>query len=106
MDRNPTSVLLSWILLPVAAYLALSAFSLPHRAYTGLAIRGDLVVTVDPGSPGDRAGLRPGDRLTAAPGQAGLRSRDPLLWVTPGVPITLTRIRGVESQPIWLAPEP
>jgi serine phosphatase RsbU (regulator of sigma subunit) len=107
MDARPTtSALLAWLLVPVAAYLVQSALSLPERAYTGLALRGDLVATVEPGSPGERAGLRPGDRLRA-PGrsQPGLAS-DPLAGTVAGRPMTLLRYRGAEARPVWLAPDP
>ena len=106
MDRRPTSSHVSWILLPVAAYLAIAALSLPRQAYTGLALRGNLVAAVDPGSPGQRAGLRAGDRLfsRASPQQAQ-PLHDPLQRALPGEPVTLTRVRGGQSQPVWLAPE-
>ena len=107
MDRRPTSsALLSWLLLPVAAYLVQSALSLPGRAYTGLAVRGDLVASVDPGSPGQRAGLEAGDRLRV-PGRASIRlSNSPLAGAVAGRPLTLLCQRGSSTRAVWLAPEP
>ncbi len=106
MERSPASSLISWILLPVAAYLMWSALSLPWRAYTGLALRGDLVASVDPRSPGERAGVVAGDRLSPA-GTAGVRGaeRDPLRSATPGAPIRMLRQRNGEARAVWIAPE-
>jgi len=103
MERSPTSSLLSWILVPVAAYLVLSALSSPQRVYTGLVLKGDYVGSVDPGSPGERAGLLAGDRLRLADNPS---SSDPLQTASPGTPLTLVRQRGHDARPAWLAPEP
>ena len=104
--RSTSSALLAWLLLPVAAYLIQSALSLPQRAYTGLALRGDLVATVDPGSPGDRAGFLPGDRLRAVTTGSGGMVNDPLAATRAGEPLTLGLKRGSENREVWLAPEP
>ena len=89
MERSASS-LLSWLLVPVAAMLVASAVSLPQRPYTGLVLRGTEVITVLPGSPGERAGARAGDRLRPASGAAGTRDFDRLLTsASPGHPLTL-----------------
>lgn len=99
---------LSALLLPAAAWLAAAAAQLPHEAYTGMQVLGDLVVSVDEGSPADRAGLRPRDRiaefdLAAGPPVVGL---DPRADLRPGEPVVLTRLRGGESARVWLSPTP
>ena len=106
MDRRSTSAaLLAWLLLPVAAYLIQSALSLPQRAYTGLALRGDLVATVDPGSPGARAGILTGDRLKSATGESRGMASNPLAAARAGQPLTLELTRGAVRRPVWLVPE-
>jgi hypothetical protein len=108
MDRRPTSALLSWLLLPVAAYLVQSAVSIPSRANTGLALRGDLVASVDPASPALRAGLAAGDRVrpVAEPGRPTDAPGSPLRSAVPGRPIDLERDRQGQVSRVWLAPEP
>ena len=93
MDRGNSSPLLSWLLLPVTAALILSALSLPLQPYTGLVLRGDQVVTVDPGGPAERAGLAPGDHLIQQPGQPAF-TRSPLAYAAPGEPMILLRERS------------
>ena len=46
MDRGPSSDLLSWLLLPVCAVLALSALGIARQPYTGLLLRDDWVAAV------------------------------------------------------------
>ena len=41
------------------AVLAFAALTLPRQPYTGLMLRGDWVARVEPGSPGEAAGIRP-----------------------------------------------
>lgn len=97
---------LSALLLPAAAWLAAAAVQMPRQGYTGLAVLGDQVASVDAGSPAERAGLRPRDRIaefapSPGPPVVGL---DPRTDLRPGVPVVLTRIRGDESRRVWLAP--
>src|SRR5262245_36001621 len=107
MDRRSASSLLTWLLLPVAAYLIQSALTLPRLAYTGLALRGNLVASVDPGSPGAFARLQPGDRLTArVVGSARPQRGDALRAAAPGRPLTLDRVRSGVRQAVWLVPAP
>jgi serine phosphatase RsbU (regulator of sigma subunit) len=106
MPPTPYQRLLSALLLPAAAWLALSALQVPREAYTGLGVLGDRVAAVDPGSPAERAGIRPGDRLaelapSAGPPAVGL---DPRSELRPGVPVVLTRVRDGRSSRVWLAP--
>lgn len=108
MDRSSTSALVSWLLIPVAAFLVQSALGLPNRPYTGLGQRGGLVATVDPGSPGAQAGLEPGDRLARAGGPPGMAEigQDPLYDAVPGRPLALQRARGGHIDVVWLTPRP
>src|SRR5258706_62085 len=103
MERRTPSAPLTWLLLPVVAYLAQSALGLSGRAYTGLALRGDLVASVDRGSPGQRAGLVAGDRVS---GTAARLGSDPLAAAVAGRPLTLLRQRGATVRPAWLVPQP
>ncbi len=104
MDRSASS-LFSWLLVPVAALLVLSAVSLPQRPYTGLVQRDAEVISVLPGSPAARAGARPGDRLVGAPGTT--RSAAALAnGATPGRPIAVTVERDGARRSLWLVPEP
>jgi serine phosphatase RsbU (regulator of sigma subunit) len=103
MDRGTSSPLLSWLLLPVTAALILSALSLPQQPYSGLSLRGDRVATVDPGSPAERAGLAPGDRLVPTEGDPRY-TRSPLAYAAPGVPMTLLRERGGRIVAIRMVP--
>ena len=78
MDRGTSAHPLTWLLIPVAGALVVSALSLPAHPYTGLRLRDDQVVAVDPGSPGARAGLRINDRLANLdPGGGTCRARRP-----------------------------
>jgi hypothetical protein len=107
MDRRSASSLLTWLLLPVAAYLIQSALTLPGLAYTGVALRGNLVASVDPGSPGAFARLAPGDRLVARGDHTERPVRgDPFRGAAPGHPLMLDRIRAGARQPVWLVPAP
>ncbi len=103
MDRGTSSSLLSWLLLPVAAALILSALSLPLQPYAGLVLRGDRVVAVVPGGPAEGAGLAPGDHLLPQPGQPPF-ARSPLASAVPGVPMVLLRERGPDLATIRVVP--
>ncbi|TMQ51334.1 MAG: hypothetical protein E6K73_06125 [Candidatus Eisenbacteria bacterium] len=86
MDRSSSSLLLSWLLVPVGAILVESALSLPRQPYTGLLLKNALVAEVIPGSPADRAGLLPGDRIEIPAEQRGRRfQRRPLEDRAPAV---------------------
>ncbi len=66
-------------------------------------VRGVLVNAVDAGGPADRAGIRPGDILTAVNGQRvdnanGLRNR--IAATPPGTEITLTLLRDNREQQV------
>ncbi|HET9327499.1 MAG TPA: SpoIIE family protein phosphatase [Candidatus Eisenbacteria bacterium] len=93
MDRGAPAEQLSWLILPAAAMLLASALSLPSQRYTGLTLRGDEVMAVEPDSPGDRAGIRSGDRLQATSHRSD-ELQSPLAGATPGRPIELLRRRG------------
>jgi serine phosphatase RsbU (regulator of sigma subunit) len=103
MDRGNSSPLLSWLLLPVTAALILSALSLPLQPYAGLALRGESVVAVDRGSPAERAGLAPGDRLVPLPGQPAF-TRSPMAYAIPGEPMVLLRERHHRLATIRMVP--
>jgi serine phosphatase RsbU (regulator of sigma subunit) len=107
MDRGASTHLLTWMILPVAAVLMLSALTLTRQPYTGVMLRGDWVAHVDPGSPADRAGLARGDRLVST--RDGDRSEDPnrpLVGASPGEELRLLRQRGSELTEIALVPLP
>lgn len=72
--------------------LAWSALSLPGRPYAGILLRGAEVIAVDPGGPGDRAGIRPGDRLIRqGPATLATALAGPLAAAAPGRPLVLGR---------------
>ncbi len=106
MRHGWSAPLLAWLLIPAATVLVLSALGIPRQPYTGLALQGDRVAGVVPGSPGDRASLLAGDRLTlpASPGEAV--GPGPLASASPGRPLLLERRRAGERAMVWLAPEP
>ena len=108
MDRGTSAHPLTWFLIPVAGALVASALSLPAQPYTGLRMRDDQVVAVDPGSPGSRAGLRAGDRLGRFGPDGGPwhRLQPPIASAAPAEPLRLERIRDGARQPIWLVPDP
>jgi hypothetical protein len=66
MHRGWSGLLPAGLLVASAGILSLSALSLPRRPYTGVMLRSDHVAGVVPGSPGERAGIRAGDRLRPA----------------------------------------
>ena len=106
MDRHPSS-LLSWLLVPVAAVLVMSALTLPRQVYSGLVLKDSRVIRVEPGSPGDRAGLLAGDRLRdPASASQSQYLRGPLGRAAPGRPLTLLRTRAGKTEPVWLVPDP
>lgn len=105
MARAPLDRFLTWLLLPAAFALVASALTLSRHAHTGLSLREGRVATVVPGGPGDRAGLRPGDRLRRTGSVAGAFSSDVLEHAVPGRPLDLVRERSGASSPVWLVPE-
>ncbi len=108
MDRGTSAHPLTWLLIPVASALVVSALSLPAHPYTGLRMRDDQVVAVDPGSPGARAGLRTEDRLASLDSGGGpwQRLQGPIASAAPAKPLRLERIRDGLRRPIWLVPDP
>lgn len=107
MDRAASRRWLSWLLVPAAAALAWSGLSLQRHAYHGVLVNNDRVETVEPGSPGARAGLRPGDHVyVRTPSGARRPGRDALVLALPDRPIVLERERGGQRSTVWLAPEP
>ena len=66
LDRNLS--FLSWLLVPVAGALVLSALHLSRQPYTGLTLRGAERRASHAGLPGERAGLAAQDRALAPPG--------------------------------------
>src|SRR5262245_23995600 len=102
MDRGSSMAGLSWLLLPATALLAASALTLPLQPYTGLTLRGDEVMGVASGSPGDRAGIRPGDRLFGS--SAGDAVLGPLSRARPGEPLRLERARGPTRAAVEVVP--
>ena len=105
MERGAKSYLLSWMLLPAFAVLAMAALTLPRQPYTGLLLRGDWVARVEPGSPAARAGIQTGDRLLREPAlSAG--PENPLAGVEPGVTVHLLRERASDLDDITLTPWP
>jgi len=108
MERGLVNRWLTWLMVPATMALVVSALTLSRHAYTGISLQGDRVATVDPGGPGARAGLRPGDRLGPAPGSPprSLLDSDPLRDASPGVPLALSRSRAGVEAAVWVAPEP
>ena len=105
MDRGAPAEPLSWLIMPAAAMLLASALSLPLQPYTGLTLRGDEVMAVVPRSPGDVAGLAPGDRLLTATEHPD-QIQGPLAGASAGEPLGLVRRRGENLQPIEVLPIP
>lgn len=105
MGRSGEMRGLSWLLVPATLALLLSALSLPRHGWTGLTLQGDRIVTIEPGSPGARAGLRPGDLLRRPGERSRLLSLDPLGTAEPGQSLVLERERLGERALVWLAPE-
>ncbi len=107
MLRSLAPRLLSTLFLPVAAWLTLATIELPRQAYTGMAVLSDRVMSVDPGSPAERAGIRADDRIREFAPSSGLpgATLDPRARLRPGEPVVLTRVRAGRAEPVWLAPE-
>jgi len=103
MDRGASSPLLAWMLVPVAAALVLSALSLPHQPYTGIALQGDRVAAVDAGSPAERAGLAAGDRLLPRAGEPRF-TRSPVAYAAVGQPLDVLRERGQALTAVRVVP--
>lgn len=108
MERGVAARTLSWLLIPATAALVVSALSLTRTGYTGIKLRGVEVATVATGSPGARAGLRPGDLLRppGATRTSGMLGVDPIAAATPGTPLLLQREREGVITPVWIAPDP
>src|SRR5262245_8379443 len=72
-----------------------------------MVMREDRVVAVDPGSPGARGGIRPGDRLLWVDRGATVwrRLQSPLAAAAPERPLRLDRLRDGVRQPVWLVPD-
>jgi serine phosphatase RsbU (regulator of sigma subunit)/MFS family permease len=105
MDRGASSLWLSWMIWPVCAVLAFAALTLPRQPYTGLMLRGDWVARVERGSPGEAAGIRPGDRLLRDPAlSAG--PENPLAGAQPGVALPLLREHGGDIDGVSIVPAP
>ena len=105
MDRGASSQLLSGMIWPVCGVLAFAALTLPRQPYTGLMLRGDWVARVEPGGPGEIAGIRPGDRLLRDPAlHAGPES--PLAGAQPGVSLPLLREREGQIDDVTIIPAP
>ncbi len=106
MTRESVDRFLTWLLLPAALALVTSALTLSGRAYTGLSLSEDRVVTVQPGSPAARAGLLPGDRiLPAGADRSTVLAASALERVRPGRPVELQRTRDGITSHAWLVPE-
>jgi sigma-B regulation protein RsbU (phosphoserine phosphatase) len=108
MERGLVNRWLTWLMVPATVALVVSALTLSRHAYTGVSLQGDRVATVQPGGPGARADLRPGDRVRPGPGSPplSLLDSDPLRGASPGTPLALRRERGLASATVWVAPEP
>src|SRR5438132_11151165 len=103
MDRGSSAEPLSWLIVPSAVVLIASALTLSLQPYTGVAMRGAEVMSVDRGSPGAAAGLVPGTRLEGwSPTLDALRG--PLAEARPGVPLPLTRERDGAREALRLMP--
>lgn len=108
MDRNAPGFRLRWLMLPVAWVLLVSSLSLPHQPYTGISLPpSGRVGAVDPGSPGDAAGIRPGDLLLPAedPERNEVLAPGALDAAEPGVPLVVRRERDGERETVWLVPQ-
>src|SRR5437762_5505620 len=103
MDRGASAEPFSWLILPAATMLLASALTLPLHPYSGLTLRGNEVMAVVADSPGERAGLRVGDRLQSAADASGDLD-GPLARAQPGVPIELVRRRGDRFAAVDLLP--
>ena len=90
---------------PVCAVLAFGALTLPRQPYTGVMLRGDWVARVEPGSPGEAAGVRPGDRLLRDP-SLSTGPENPLAGAQPGVPFPLLREHGGNIDDVTIVPAP
>ncbi len=108
MERSAADRWLTWLILPACAALVFSAMTLSRQAWVGASVRGDLVATVDPGSPADLAGLRAGDRIARVGERPAASSLDdePLRYLQPDRPLLLERERGGAKALVWLAPGP
>ena len=107
MERTGSGFQVRWLLLPACWALLASGLDLQRQGWTGLSLRPDgRVAVVAPGSPGARAGLRPGDRLTASEpaGRTALLEESPIASARAGQPILLVRERAGQQTAVWLVP--
>ncbi len=104
VKRDRGDSLVSWLMVPVAGWLAIASLSLPRQPYSGLLVQAGRVVETIPGGPGARAGLRPGDVLHDPSGTAG-DPLGPLAHARPEVPLLLERERNGSRAPVWIVPE-
>ena len=108
MERSAADRWLTWVILPACAALVISAMTLSRHAWVGTSVRADRVATVEPGSPGALAGLKPGDRIRLVGEHpfASSLDADPLRHAQPGRPLLLERERAGRTHLVWLAPSP
>jgi len=105
MGRSGEMRALTWLLLPATLALVVAALDLPRHGWTGLSLQGDRVVSVEPASPGARAGIRPGDLLHLPGERSRLLALDPQGSAEPGRPLVLERERLGQRATVWIAPE-
>jgi len=105
MDRGASPQWLAWMIWPVCAVLAFGALTLPRQPYTGLMLRGDWVARVEPGSPGEAAGIHTGDRLLGDPKLAA-GPENPLAGAQPDVPLPILREHGGTIDGVTIVPAP
>ena len=105
MDRGVSAEPLSWLMVPAAVTVVAAALTLGLQPYTGVTLRGNEIMAVLPGSPGDAAGLAPGD-LLASPSPAMDAVRGPMSRARPGTPLSLMRARAGVKSPVLLRPAP